>query len=147
MVYNAWCIQPYTCTKFGKGYVGGINKHRSKFYFDVEHTEFLCCRVPFYLLRMPSVKPLQFTYHMFWKQAPFRWLKKKAFCYVICSVTGTTQFLTSLFILYLHRAHNKVTQLANQHMHSFNFLFIKTYLKFLKTLLHVSFIQPSSESL
>ena len=40
-----------------------------------------------------------------------------------------------------------VTQLANQHMHTFNFLFIKTYLKFLKTLLHVSVIRPSSGSL
>ena len=40
-------------------------------------------------------------------------------------------------ILYLHHALNKVTQSANQHMHTFNFLlFIKTYLKFLKTLLH-----------
>ena len=40
-----------------------------------------------------------------------------------------------------------VTQSANQHMHTFNFLFIKTYLKFLKTLLHVSVIRPSSGSL
>ena len=38
-------------------------------------------------------------------------------------------------------------QSANQHMHTFNFLFIKTYLKFLKTLLHVSVIRPSSGSL
>ena len=29
-------------------------------------------------------------------------------------------------ILYLHRALNKVTQSANQHMHTFNFLFIKS---------------------
>ena len=49
--------------------------------------------------------------------------------------------------LYLHRALNKVTQSANQHMHTFNFLFIKTFLKFLKTLLHVSVIRPSSRSL
>ena len=27
-------------------------------------------------------------------------------------------------ILYLHRALNKVTQSANQHMHTFNFFFI-----------------------
>ena len=40
-----------------------------------------------------------------------------------------------------------VTQSANQHMHTFNFIFIKTYLKFLKTLLHVSVIRPSSGSL
>jgi len=40
-----------------------------------------------------------------------------------------------------------ITQSANQHMHTFNFLFIKTYLKFLKTLLHVSVIRPSSGSL
>ena len=52
-----------------------------------------------------------------------------------------------VLILYLHRALNKVTQSANQHMHTFNFLFIKTYLKFLKTLLHVSGIRPSSGSL
>jgi len=39
------------------------------------------------------------------------------------------------------------TQSANQHMHTFNFLFIKTYLKFLKTLLHFSVIRPSSRSL
>ena len=33
-------------------------------------------------------------------------------------------------------------------MHTFNFfLFIKTYLKYLKTLLHVSVIRPSSGSL
>ena len=32
-------------------------------------------------------------------------------------------------------------------MHTFNFLFIKTYLKFLKTLLHISVIRPSSGSL
>jgi len=52
-------------------------------------------------------------------------------------------------ILYLHSALNKVTQSANQHMHTFNFLFVKTYryLKFLKTLLHVSVIRPSSGSL
>ena len=50
-------------------------------------------------------------------------------------------------ILYLHRALNKVTRSANQHMHTFNFLFIKIYLKFLKTLLHVSVIQPSLGSL
>ena len=50
-------------------------------------------------------------------------------------------------ILYLHRALNKVTQSAKQHMYTFNFLFIKTYLKFLKTLLHVSVIRPSSGSL
>jgi len=37
--------------------------------------------------------------------------------------------------------------LANQHMHTFSFLFIKTYLKFLKTLLHVSVIRPSWGSL
>jgi hypothetical protein len=49
--------------------------------------------------------------------------------------------------LYLHRALNKVTQSANQYMHTFNFLFIKTYLKFLKALLHVSVIRPSSGSL
>ena len=41
----------------------------------------------------------------------------------------------------------KFTQSANQHMHTFNFLFIKTYLKFLKTLLHVSVIRPSSGGL
>ena len=46
-----------------------------------------------------------------------------------------------VLILYLHRALNKVTQWANQHMHTFNFLFIKTYLKFLKTLLQVSVIR------
>ena len=40
-----------------------------------------------------------------------------------------------------------VTQSANQHMQTFNFLFIKTYLKFLKTLLHVSVIRLSPESL
>ena len=28
---------------------------------------------------------------------------------------------------------DKITQSANQHMNTFNFLFIKTYLKFLKT--------------
>ena len=39
------------------------------------------------------------------------------------------------------------TQSANQHTHTLNFLFIKTYLKFLKTLLHVSVIRPSSGSL
>jgi hypothetical protein len=39
------------------------------------------------------------------------------------------------------------TQSANQHMHTFNFLFIKTYLKFLKTLLHVLVIRPPSGSL
>ena len=50
-------------------------------------------------------------------------------------------------ILYLHRALNKVIQSANQHMHTVSFLFIKTYLKFLKTLLHVSVIRPSSGSL
>jgi len=50
-------------------------------------------------------------------------------------------------ILYLHRALNKVTPSANQHMHTFNFLFLKTYLKFLKTLLHVSVIRPSFGSL
>ena len=49
--------------------------------------------------------------------------------------------------LYLHRALNKVTQSPNQHMHTFNFLFTKTYLKFLKTLLHVSVIRPSPGSL
>jgi len=51
--------------------------------------------------------------------------------------------------LYLHRALNKVTQSANQHMHILNFflIFIKIYLKFLKTLLHVSVIRPSSGSL
>ena len=38
-------------------------------------------------------------------------------------------------LLYLHRALNKVTQSANQHMHTFNFLFIKIYLKFLKVIL------------
>ena len=43
-------------------------------------------------------------------------------------------FEQQLIILYLHHALNKVTQLANLHMHTFNFLFIKTYLKFLKTL-------------
>jgi len=32
-------------------------------------------------------------------------------------------------------------------MQTFNFLFSKTYLKFLKTLLHVSVIRPSSGSL
>ena len=42
---------------------------------------------------------------------------------------------------------SNLTQSANQHMHTFNFLFIKTYLKFLKTLLHVSVIRPSSGSL
>ena len=52
-----------------------------------------------------------------------------------------------MVISYLHRALNKVTQSANQRMHTFNFLFIKTYLKFLKTLLHVSVIRPSSGSL
>ena len=52
-----------------------------------------------------------------------------------------------VFFLYFHRALNKVTQSANQHVHTFNFLFIKTYLKFLKTLLHVSVIRPSSGSL
>ena len=52
-----------------------------------------------------------------------------------------------LDLLHLHRALNKVTQSANQHMHTFNFLFIKNYLKFLKTLLHVSVIRPSSGSL
>ena len=41
---------------------------------------------------------------------------------------------------------SKFTQSANQHMQTFNF-FIKTYLKFLKTLLHVSVIRPSSGSL
>ena len=40
-----------------------------------------------------------------------------------------------------------VTQSANQHMHTFNFLLIKTYLKFLTTLLHVSVIRPSSRRL
>ena len=40
-----------------------------------------------------------------------------------------------------------LTQSANQHTHTFNFLFIKTYLKFLKTLLHISVIRPSSGSL
>ena len=40
-----------------------------------------------------------------------------------------------------------VTQSSNQHMHTLNFLFIKTYLKFLKTLLNVSVIRPSSGSL
>jgi len=49
--------------------------------------------------------------------------------------------------LYLHRVLNKVTQSANQHMHTFSFLFIKTYLKFLKAILHVSVIRPSSGSL
>ena len=53
----------------------------------------------------------------------------------------------SIILLYLHRALNKVTQSANQHMHTFNFLFIKTYLKFLKTLLHVLVIRPSSGTL
>ena len=37
--------------------------------------------------------------------------------------------MLAIFV-YLHRALNKVTQLANRHMHTFNFLFIKTYLKF-----------------
>ena len=41
---------------------------------------------------------------------------------------------------------DKVTQSANQHMHTFNFLFVKN-LKFLKTLLHVSVIRPSSGNL
>jgi len=67
-------------------------------------------------------------------------------------VTGSGAFVfmswnTLYFILYLHCALNKVTQSANQHMHIFNFLFIKTYLKFLKILLHVSVIRPSSGSL
>jgi len=44
----------------------------------------------------------------------------------------------------LSKLHGKITQSANQHMHTFNFLFIKIYLKFLKTLLHVSIIRPSS---
>ena len=39
-----------------------------------------------------------------------------------------------MIFLHLHHALNKVTQSANQHMRTFNFLFIKTYLKFLKTL-------------
>ena len=55
-----------------------------------------------------------------------------------------TRVNTDYCILYLHRALNNVTQSANQHMHTF---FIKTYLKFLKTLLHVSVIRPSSGSL
>ena len=50
-------------------------------------------------------------------------------------------------VLYLHRALNKVAQSANQNMYTSIFLFIKTYLKFLKTLLHVSVIRPSSGSL
>jgi len=49
-------------------------------------------------------------------------------------------------ILSLHQQQS-ITQLANQHMHTFNFLFITTYLKFLKTLLHVSVIRSSSGSL
>ena len=48
--------------------------------------------------------------------------------------------------IYANNVYN-VTQSANQHMYTFNFLFIKTYLKFLKTLLHVSVIRPSSGSL
>ena len=63
----------------------------------------------------------------------------------IWALSSTRKHL--LIILYLHRALNQVTQSANQHMHTFNFLFIKTYLKFLKTLLHVSVIRPSSGSL
>jgi len=47
-------------------------------------------------------------------------------CYMKIHVTD---YLKS--ILYLHRALNKVTQSANQNMHTFNFLFLKTYLKFL----------------
>jgi len=39
--------------------------------------------------------------------------------------------------MHKHETQTLVTQSANQHMHTFNFLFIKTYLKFLKTFLHV----------
>ena len=48
--------------------------------------------------------------------------------------------------IYANNVYN-VTQSAKQLMHTFNFLFIKIYLKFLKTLLHVSVIRPSSGSL
>jgi len=37
-----------------------------------------------------------------------------------------------------------LTQSANQNMHTFNFLSIKIYLKFLKALPHVSVFRPSS---
>jgi hypothetical protein len=65
MVYNACCIKPDARTKFRNVYVVGTNKHRSKSYFDVEHTDVLCQRVPFYLQCMPSVRTLQDTNHMF----------------------------------------------------------------------------------
>ena len=47
-----------------------------------------------------------------------------------CDGTGKVNVFTSsinltfMFILYLHRALNKVTQSANQHMHTFNFFYL-----------------------
>ena len=58
---------------------------------------------------------------------------ENSICYMYCTVIMNTRYW--------------VTQSANQHMHTFNFLFIKTYLKSLKTLLHVSVNRPSSRSL
>ena len=60
-------------------------------------------------------------------------------CYVMVLRTVCSLRRRSGFLLF--------TQSANQHTHTFSFLFIKTYLKFLKTLLHVSVIRPSSGSL
>ena len=60
---------------------------------------------------------------------------------------NSNAIIQTLNAWFKHNLLSNLTQSANQHMHTFNFLFIKTYLKFLKTLLHVSVIQPSSGSL